>query len=124
MTKNESLKKQLNEAIKRLGESLEISKTDIIRDSVVQRFEFVFELFWKFIQSEIEGSDRENLGYGPKNVIKGMARCGLIDDVDMWLGFLELRNLAVHTYSQKVAEEIYVVAGKFLREVEKVMGKV
>src|SRR5438045_1079220 len=49
LTKKELQLKELRIAAKRLDEALEKEKDDIVRDAVIQRFEFTFELTWKLL---------------------------------------------------------------------------
>jgi nucleotidyltransferase substrate binding protein (TIGR01987 family) len=47
---------ELKRAISRLKEALALPKTDVIRDSVIQRFEFTVELSWKVLQRHLRDS--------------------------------------------------------------------
>jgi nucleotidyltransferase substrate binding protein (TIGR01987 family) len=43
-----------------------------------------------------------------------MFRLGLIADDPLWLKMIEDRNLSVHTYNEKFAEEIYACLRDYL----------
>ena len=68
---------ELKRAVSRLKEVLTYPKSDIIRDSAIQRFEFTVELSWKVLQRYLRSS-----GYAehltPKQTIREAARLGLI----------------------------------------------
>lgn len=59
--------------------------------------------------------------YGPKNVIRTAAQMGLIKDLNTWFDFLKKRNLTVHTYEEKIAQEVYQSAKKFVPYVEELL---
>jgi len=92
-------------AVARLKEVLDLKKTDVIRDSAIKRFELCFDLAWKCIQAYArrEGLDCQS----PRACLKTAFQLGLIDYEDDWLKMLDDRNLSVHTYKEKNAEDIY-----------------
>ncbi len=98
-------------AIESLEEILEQPMNEFIRDGAIQRFEYTFELCWKFMQRllKLRGVDTGS----PTQVIRSGFKEGLIQDADLWLQFLKSRNLTVHTYNQKVAEEVFKDAQRF-----------
>ncbi len=106
------LKTKLNNfsnAIKRLKEAIdEFEKnniSDVIRDGVIQRFEFTYELAWKTTKEYLEDIgivDRNS----PKAVIKEAYAQKLIVDEKNWLLMLADRNMTSHVYKEEMAEEI------------------
>ncbi len=106
MTKFEAIKKQYQKAVKRLEYVLKKKKTDIIRDSAIKRFEFTFDLSWKVIKAYLE--DYKGISWkSPKECFKEAFRQGIIDYDDFWLKITDLRNDAVHTYSEKFGDQLY-----------------
>ena len=106
MTKLEAVTVQFEQALKRLDEALRMPKTDIVRDSAIQRFEFVLDLAWKTVKAFLE----ENQGIrcaSPKECFREAYRHGLIEYTDEWLRFVDMRNETVHTYNQDLAEKIF-----------------
>ena len=100
---------ELKRAITRLKEALAIPKDDIVRDSVIQRFEFTVELSWKVLQRYLKASGiSETLS--PKNTFREAAKLNLVTDVEAWLRFIDARNLSSHTYKESLAEEVYASA--------------
>lgn len=100
---------ELNKAIDRLEEALTQPKNDFIRDSVIRRFEFWVELAWK-TSKKIMGTHTSS----PKDVIREMAQSGYIQDIDIWLNSIDMRNLSSHTYKEELAEKVYSFIIKFL----------
>ncbi len=114
----------LERAIKSLEEGIELferSRTldsitqEAIRDGVIQRFEFTYELCWKSLKRflVIFGAD-----IPPSMTMKDIYRVGferdLIRDAELWFGYMKYRNLSSHTYDSETAEEVYSHIADFL----------
>ncbi len=100
---------ELKRVITRLKEALSLPKDDIVRDSVIQRFEFTVELSWKALQRFLKASGvTETLS--PKNTFREGAKLGIVTDAEAWLRFVDARNLSSHTYKESLAEEVYASA--------------
>jgi nucleotidyltransferase substrate binding protein (TIGR01987 family) len=101
-------KAELQNAVKRLREAVAQPESDLIRDAVIQRFEFTFELVWKSLKLYLE---RQGLDCGgPRSTFKQAFTEGLInspDEADVWLRALEDRNLSSHAYDEALARRIY-----------------
>lgn len=111
-------------ALERTREAIgeyERTRSEVVRDGVIQRFEFTCELAWK--------SCREHLleeGYvgidSPKAVMRQAYAAGVIDDEQGWLNLLQARNLTSHMYSAQQAQEIYRwIEGEFMPLFEKLL---
>jgi nucleotidyltransferase substrate binding protein (TIGR01987 family) len=100
---------ELRKALSRLREALALPKTDITRDSVIQRFEFTVELSWKALQKRLK-TEGLSEALGPKNVFREGARLGFVADPEAWIGFVDDRNLSSHTYLEDLAEKVYASA--------------
>lgn len=101
-------KAELQNAVKRLQEAVAQPESDLVRDAVIQRFEFTFELIWKSLKLYLE---RQGLDCGgPRSTLKKAFTEGLIkspDEADVWLRLLEDRNLTSHAYDEALAARIY-----------------
>jgi len=102
----------LKKAASSLKNALAKPKDEYIRDAVIQRFEYTFELSWKIIKRYIEANNN-TLEHNLKNLFREAAKQGLITQVEDWFEYLRVRNLTSHTYNENVAEETYRVAKKF-----------
>jgi len=121
----EERKQELQNAIQRLEESVLAPKSDIVRDSAIQRFEFTFELAWKALQLYLENQGLES--GSPRQAIKNAFQQGIFRDeqeTEAWLKMLEDRNLTSHTYQEKLAEDIYSrIASAHLPLLKSLAGK-
>jgi nucleotidyltransferase substrate binding protein (TIGR01987 family) len=100
---------ELKKALTRLKEALAVPKSDIVRDSVIQRFEFTVELSWKALQRHLKSSGVVE-PLTPKNVFREAAKLGIVKDPEAWIRFVDARNLSSHTYKESLAEEVYACA--------------
>ncbi|PIS11619.1 MAG: nucleotidyltransferase [Bdellovibrio sp. CG10_big_fil_rev_8_21_14_0_10_47_8] len=105
---------EFQRSVSRLKEALEQPKTEFIRDSVIQRFEFSVELAWK-TSKKIMGTATS----APKDVIREMAQSNYIQDVDRWLKAIDMRNLSSHTYKEDLAEQVFSFVQEFFPELQK-----
>lgn len=81
-----------------------------MRAGVIQHFEIVFELCWKFIQRWLVVNQTPNEAMFPrtrKDLFRMAARFGLIEDPQLWFDYSDARNIASHTYDREKAELVY-----------------
>ena len=97
---------------------------DGLRDSIIQRFEFVTELSWKLMKKYLD----ENLVlevYSQRSVIKESYKQDLIENGELWLDILEDRNLTSHTYDENTANRIKDnIVNKYVLEFEKFIKRI
>lgn len=99
---------EVRNAAARLQEAVAQPESSIVRDAVIQRFEFSFELVWKALKLYLERQGHE-CG-GPRPTLKKAFADGLIatpEEADVWLQMLEDRNLTSHAYDEALATRIY-----------------
>jgi nucleotidyltransferase substrate binding protein (TIGR01987 family) len=95
-------------AVERLGEALielENSISSVVRDGVIQRFEFTTELAWIATREYLldQGFVEVN---SPKSVMKEAFSYGLIKNDEIWVQILNDRNLTSHIYKEDISIEI------------------
>jgi nucleotidyltransferase substrate binding protein (TIGR01987 family) len=75
-----------------------------IGDATIKRFEFTFELLWKFFKEYfmIEGLTLNS----PREILKHAYSSHIIYNEKIWLAMLNDRNLTSHIYDQATADEI------------------
>ena len=95
-------------AMDRLTEVVLESKKDLnntfVQDSLIQRFEFTFELSWKTMQEYLSYSGK-NVSL-PRDVITASYGVGLISQGEIWLAAMLDRNKTSHIYDQEIANQI------------------
>jgi nucleotidyltransferase substrate binding protein (TIGR01987 family) len=102
----EVLQAEFTQACIRLKELVvkDDSETDYLVDALIQRFEFSFELAWKYLKHILEF--RGITANSPRIVIKEAYREKLIHDGDAWLSMLDDRNSSAHIYDQSLSKKI------------------
>ncbi len=98
----ELTRKQYFRALDRLHEVVALDQTDIIRDSLIQRFEFTYELAWKCMFNWLRNQG-ENTPEMQRAILQAAFRCGLIADPQIWEQIKEQRNQTSHTYNEATA---------------------
>ena len=82
-----------------------MSKDQLDRDGVIQRFEFTFELSWKTLRLFL--IDQGIITKSPKDALKEAFKYGLIKDENIYLDMLEDRNQTSHIYNEEISKGIY-----------------
>ena len=76
-----------------------------IRDGMIQRFGFSFELAWKALKEYMTEQGVPDLQF-PKQILQEAYATGLIDDQAVWLEMLRARNSMSHIYDDELAVKI------------------
>lgn len=88
---------QLNSAIEQYGET----DIAIIKEGIIQRFEFTHELAWKLMQDILKGQGETEI-FGSKSATRLAFNRGLIQNGEVWLDMVESRNITIHTYDANI----------------------
>lgn len=99
-------------------ESVGEDELELIRAGVIQNFEFVYELCWKFMKRWIENNvGSETVDGVPRIELFRLAvENKLIDSVEVWMTFHKARNQTSHIYDNEIAIVVYEVSKKLLPE--------
>ncbi len=101
--KLEKLEKALDKLEFMLSKGIDKDRAFI--DSSIQRFEFVFELFWKSLKAFLEYEGKT--AAFPRQIFEEAYKGKLIDDEKIWLQMMKDRNQITHTYDESLADDIY-----------------
>lgn len=87
----------------------------LLRDGVIQRFEFTYELSWKMIKRYLElyGLEKAD-GLNNKDLFRVGCEQGLIEAPERWFHYLKMRNQTSHIYDKEKAAEVFAAALEFL----------
>src|SRR6056297_355817 len=98
---NKALKKLL-EGISEVGDD----PPDIVKEGIIQRFEFTHELAWKVMKDYLIYEGIQNIT-GSRSATREAFNKGLIDQGQLWMDMIESRNTTVHTYREDILEKEY-----------------
>lgn len=99
----------LKQALATLEEALAAPDSGFVRDSIVKRFEYTYEISWKMMQRFMKRRE-DDIPPTRRELFRDAARLGLIDDPRVWFSFHENRNKTAHAYSEAAAREVIAMA--------------
>jgi len=114
----------LENAVARLREGLArtaVEPADTqLRDGLIQRFEFTYELSHKMLKRHLEQSAANPHAYDAADfqyLVRSANEQGLLrSDWPVWRRFRELRGKTSHTYDEAVAKDVAAEIPSFLEE--------
>ena len=116
--------KPLTNAILRLEEAVETYARDrsqtLIRDGLIQRFEFTYEISHKTLKRYLEeasATPEQYDGMPFQDLIRSGNEQGLLrSDWPKWRSYRDMRAKTSHTYDEQVAREVVADIPAFLEE--------
>lgn len=113
-------------AIARLSEGLQRYQQDItdiqIRDGLVQRFEFTYEISHKMLKRNLEQSSASPDQFDAMpfaDLIRTANEQGLLQgDWPAWRSYRDMRSKTSHTYDEDIALQVVAGIPAFLAEVQ------
>lgn len=105
-----------NRALQKLTEGVEFANKsiaqeggipeDMLREAVIQRFEYTHELAWKVMKDYAQFQGFQNIA-GSRDATRKAFEMGLIENGDVWMEMIPSRNETTHTYNEDKVEAIY-----------------
>ena len=97
-----------------------IGKDEFYFSGIAKSFEVAFEYGWKYLKVAVEES---GLGApSPRDAIKQAAKISLLDDPELWLECLRVRNVAVHDYLGISREAYLKLIHAYFRSAKKLLN--
>ena len=112
-----SWKRALSSLERAIARSTSAPDDDEVRDAVIQRFEYCYELSWKMLKRHLEEvmPDPESVDrMSFKELMREAAERGLITAVEPWNEYRYQRNFASHGYDEEKARAVHKSALSFL----------
>jgi len=106
MTKQDAQSAQFKKALARLNEALAAPKSDIVRDSAIQRFEFSIDMAWKLLKTCLE-EKHGVVCQSPKECFREAYKQKVLAYDEFWLELVDMRNQTSHTYKEELAQNVF-----------------
>jgi nucleotidyltransferase substrate binding protein (TIGR01987 family) len=88
-------------------ESLLKEGDDLMKEGLIQRFEYTHELAWNVMKDFLNERGSTPL-YGSKDATREAFATGLIANGQIWMEMIGSRNKTSHTYNEETATEIFL----------------
>ena len=128
----------LRQALSSLEDGLEVVRdTDLfnrqnekVRNTliagVIQNFEFVYEISTKMLRRrlEMDALNPAEVDFANfRDVLRMAAEKGLIQNVQAWFGYRQMRNITAHTYDHQKAQQVYEGTQAFMQDARALLAK-
>ena len=80
---------------------------DIIKEGLIQRFEYTHELAWNVMKDFLVNAGNNNI-FGSKDATREAFAVGLIKNGEVWMDMIKSRNKTSHTYNEETADDIFM----------------
>ena len=97
---------RLSEAVDLLVDNVnEGSEFDLLKEGLIQRFEYTHELAWKVMKDYLEYQGYVDIR-GSRDAIRKSLELNILSD-RRWMATIEARNLTSHNYDDETVDNIY-----------------
>lgn len=79
---------------------------EMIKEGLIQRFEYTHELAWNVMKDYATFQGNTNVG-GSRDATREAFQLKLVSDGKIWMDMIGSRNKTSHTYNEETADEIY-----------------
>jgi nucleotidyltransferase substrate binding protein (TIGR01987 family) len=79
---------------------------EMIKEGLIQRFEYTHELAWNVMKDYATFQGNPNVG-GSRDATREAFQLKLVSDGKIWMDMIGSRNKTSHTYNEETADEIY-----------------
>lgn len=97
----------------------------IMRDGVIQRFEFTFELSWKTLKRYLEEYGLEKVdSLNNRDLFRIGFEQDLLKDPVTWFNYLKMRNQTSHVYDDDKAAIVFAAAREFQQDAQILLDRI
>lgn len=95
----------------------------VYRDSMIQRFEYTFDVTWKLLSEYLVSQGRTTEIKAPKAIFRESLKAGILSEEEtrLAINMVEDRNLTTHGYDEALIEEISARIPSYAVLLEKVV---
>jgi len=116
----------LETAITKLHDPKNKENYESFRDSLVQRFEYSIDNFWKFLKIYLQERHEMMTAASPKAILRDAFVANIIskEESDALIDCVKDRNLTSHTYNELLAEDIASKIPKYHDLMKKIIERI
>jgi len=123
----QSLQRAIAQLDAGLKESQASPESELLRDGVIQRFEYTYVLSWKMLRRYLEvtlPNPEEVDAMSFQTLIRTGSEQGLLlSGWDHWVNYRKARGTTSHVYDGEKAREVFGVVPEFLQEAKYLLGR-
>lgn len=100
---------KLQQSVEYIHKNFEIEDEildEMIKEGLIQRFEYTHELAWNVMKDYAEYQGNSTIG-GSRDASREALQLKIIVDGEIWMDMIKSRNKTSHTYNEETANEIY-----------------
>jgi len=93
---------------------------------VIQNFEFVYDISTKMMRRrlEMDALNPSEVDFANfRDVLRIAAEKGLIDNVQDWFGYRQMRNITTHTYDHQKAQQVFQGTQAFMMDARRLLAR-
>jgi len=89
------------------GDKIQVSESlqEILKEGLIQRFEYTHQLAWNVMKDYAEYQGNNDIS-GSRDATREGFKMGLIADAEGWMDMIKSRNETSHTYNEETANAI------------------
>ena len=122
-----SWKRALASLERAITRSTAAANDEELRDAVIQRFEYSYELSWKMLKRHLEQvvPDPGRVDqWSFKELMREAAERGLITAVEPWIEYRYQRNMTAQVYDEEKARRVAETAQSFITDAKALLAAV
>jgi len=89
------------------NENLGFILNDLVKQGLIQSFEFTYELAWNVMKDFASSQGIVDIR-GSRDAAREAFAMKLIKNGDVWMEMIKSRNKTIHTYNEETANEIFL----------------
>ena len=105
--------RKLDEAVEIVNQNFDSPNIDLLKEGLIQRFEFTHELAWKVMKDYLEYQGYSDIK-GSRDAFRKSLAVGIIES-PLWIDSIQTRNITSHTYDEEISNTVIekVISGYF-----------
>ena len=96
--------RKLEEAVEIVNQNFDSPNIDLLKEGLIQRFEFTHELAWKVMKDYLEYQGYSDIK-GSRDAFRKSIAVGIIES-PLWIDSIQTRNITSHTYDEEISNTV------------------